>query len=369
MKRAVELGPKFASAYADLGTVYENLQQRGLAADNFAKAYELRERVSERERFHILGHYYGRFTGELEKAIPIYQQWEREYPTDATPRTNLGNILMDLGQNENSLVEHQDALRVESNGVLIYENLALSYFSLNRFDEATATVNQAFTAIWKMLAFTQLSRRLLFCAAMFPRRNNSWRGVWGSQALKICLWQPRLTLKPQRVIFRKAREFSRRATESAAQSGSKETAALWQVLGALHETDVDDPMEAAKQADAALALARNRDTLILAALAFARAGKDDRARTIADQLDHRVSPRHARAILLAAHDSRGNPSEPPGRSWRAAGFAASSSLRVGQSRRRSELCIPCIFEGQRCCCPTRALRPPLSLRKSWLTGH
>ena len=54
MKRAVELDPKFASAYSNLGTVYENLQQRGLSADNFAKAYELRERVSERERFHFL---------------------------------------------------------------------------------------------------------------------------------------------------------------------------------------------------------------------------------------------------------------------------------------------------------------------------
>jgi len=86
--------------------------------------------------------------------------------------------------------------------------------------------------------------------------------------------------------IRKAREFSRRAVDSAAQSGSKETAALWQALGALHETDVDNPKEAAKQADAALAVARNRDTLVVAALAFARAGKEDRARTIADQLNH-----------------------------------------------------------------------------------
>ena len=97
MKRAVELDPKFASAYSNLGTVYDNLQQHGLAADNFSKAYELRERVSERERFHILGHYYASVTGELEKAIPNYEQWEREYPTDATPHTNLGNIFMSLG--------------------------------------------------------------------------------------------------------------------------------------------------------------------------------------------------------------------------------------------------------------------------------
>jgi hypothetical protein len=105
--------------------------------------------------------------------------------------------------------------------------------------------------------------------------------------------------------IKKAREFSHRAVDSAAQSGSRETAAFWQALGALHETDVDYLKEAAKQADAALALARNRDTLILAALAFARAegrsGKNDRQSTRS-----RVSPGYARAILLAAHDSSRN---------------------------------------------------------------
>ena len=70
--------------------------------------------------------------------------------------------------------------------------------------------------------------------------------------------------------------------EIAYEQGSP---ALWQALGALHETDVGDPKEAVKQAEAVLALARNRDTLILTALAFARAGKADRARTIANQLD------------------------------------------------------------------------------------
>ncbi len=88
MKRAVELDPKFASAYANLGTVYENLQQHGLAADNFAKAYELRERVSERERFHILGHYYAGVTGELEKAIPIYNSGSASTP----PTRHLGRM-------------------------------------------------------------------------------------------------------------------------------------------------------------------------------------------------------------------------------------------------------------------------------------
>ena len=286
MKRAVELDPKFASAYANLGTVYQNLQQRSLASDNFAKAYALRERVSERERFHILGHYYGSVTGELEKAIPIYEQWEREYPADATPRTNLGNIYLYLGQGENSLAEHQDALRVESNGVLIYENLSLSYYSLNRLDEAMATVNQAFSRHLDDAGLHTMIQAIAFLRGDAPTMQQQLQWSMGKLGIEDTFMAYQADAEAAGGHIRKAREFSRRATDSAAQSGSKETAAFWQALGALHEADIDDPKEAVKQADGALGLARNRDTLILAALAFARAGKVDRAKTIADQVDH-----------------------------------------------------------------------------------
>lgn len=289
MKRAVELDPNFASAYVNLGTVYENLQQRGLAADNFAKAYGLRERVSERERFHILGHYYGSVTGELEKAIPIYEQWEREYPTDATPRTNVGNIFMYLGQNENSLAEHQDALRVESNGVLIYENLALSYACLNRFEDAIATVNQAFARHLDDAGLHVVLLQVAFLRGDTSGTQKELEWAMGKPGIEDLFMAVQADIEVARGHVRKAREFSRRATESAAQSGSKETAAFWQALGALHETDLEDPKEAAKQAEAALKLARNRDTLTLVALVFARAGKGDRAKSIADQIE-RESP-------------------------------------------------------------------------------
>jgi eukaryotic-like serine/threonine-protein kinase len=286
MKRAVELDPKFASAYSNLGTVYENLMQHGLAAENFAKAYELRDRVSERERFHILGHYYGGVTGELEKAIPIYEQWEREYPADATPRTNLGNLYMYLGQNENSLAEHQDAMRVESNGVLIYENLALSYASLNRFDEAIATVNQAFARHLDDAGLHSMIQQIAFLRSDAAAMQQQLEWGLGKPGLEDLFIAVQADVEASEGHVRKARELSRRATESAAQSGSKETAAFWRALGALHENDVDNPKEAATQADAAMMLARNRDTRILTALSFARAGKGDRARAIADQLNH-----------------------------------------------------------------------------------
>jgi len=85
LKRALELDPKFASAYVSMGTVYRNLEEPTLAVERISKAYDLRDRASERERFYILGHYYVDVTGELNKAIPVYEQWQQEYPTDPTP--------------------------------------------------------------------------------------------------------------------------------------------------------------------------------------------------------------------------------------------------------------------------------------------
>jgi len=89
-KRAMELDPNFAAAYASLGVSYSNLGESGLGAENTQKAYELRRRVSEREKFRISALYYGFVTGELEKANQTYELWAQAYPRDAVPPTNLG---------------------------------------------------------------------------------------------------------------------------------------------------------------------------------------------------------------------------------------------------------------------------------------
>ena len=79
-KRAIELDPKFAMAYALLGLDYANLGQPSRAAENLRKAYDLRERVSEREKLRISANYYYVVTGELEKEAQTYQLWVQSYP-------------------------------------------------------------------------------------------------------------------------------------------------------------------------------------------------------------------------------------------------------------------------------------------------
>src|SRR5437868_9430066 len=96
-KRALELDPNFAAAYASIGVAYANVGQASLAAENIKKAYALREQVSEREKYRISSMYHGFVTGELEQASQAYELWAKTYPQDLVPPTNLGTFTPNLG--------------------------------------------------------------------------------------------------------------------------------------------------------------------------------------------------------------------------------------------------------------------------------
>jgi serine/threonine protein kinase/tetratricopeptide (TPR) repeat protein len=141
-QRAIELDPNFASAYARLGTVYSNLGQSVLSEQNRKKAFELRDRASEREKLYIMSHYYAD-SGQYDKGITALELYEQTYPRDSTPANNLGNIYNQLGQFENALDKSRKAVQLEPDSISGYENLAIAYAGLNRMDEAKATVVEA----------------------------------------------------------------------------------------------------------------------------------------------------------------------------------------------------------------------------------
>jgi serine/threonine protein kinase/tetratricopeptide (TPR) repeat protein len=142
-KRAVELDPNFAMAYRSLAVVYFGLSEAGLTAEYARKAYELREKVSERERFSIEGFYYWNVTGELEKAAQTYELWQQTYPRNYSPYQNLGVISSYLGNYEKGLEEFRESFRLEPDNVFSYSNLGDAYKYLNRLDEADAVYKQA----------------------------------------------------------------------------------------------------------------------------------------------------------------------------------------------------------------------------------
>jgi serine/threonine protein kinase/tetratricopeptide (TPR) repeat protein len=142
-KRAVELDPNFAMPYRALSVIYRNLNEVGLAMENARNAFELREKVSERERFHIEANYYFFTTGELEKATQVYELWRQTYPRDATPLGELGAVSTALGNSEKALDEAEEAMRLEPANAYSYINLGSDYMSLNRLEEAEAVFKQA----------------------------------------------------------------------------------------------------------------------------------------------------------------------------------------------------------------------------------
>src|SRR6266851_3501327 len=111
-QQAIGLDPNFAMAHARLGTIFSNLGQMTRCAESTRKAFDLRDRVSERERFYVTSHYEAFVTGNLDASRKIYEQWAQTYPRDDTPPNNLGVIYNAQGDFEKALPAAQEALRL-----------------------------------------------------------------------------------------------------------------------------------------------------------------------------------------------------------------------------------------------------------------
>jgi serine/threonine protein kinase/Tfp pilus assembly protein PilF len=285
IKRAIELDPNFAVAYAVLGLSYANLNQPSLSAVNLKKAYEMRERVSEKERLRISADYYAFVTGELEKEAQTYQLWIQSYPRDDIPHGNLGANFTALGQHEKALAETQEALHLESNSVTSYGNLGQISLALNRPDDAKAMFEQALAR-----KLDSGGLRLWMYNLAFVRGDSAQMAqqlAWG--AGKPGAEDPLLATQSDTEGYygrlTKARDYSRRAVDSAVRADSKETAALWQVDAAVREAEFGNVAAAKQDVGAALALAPGRDVKVLSALALARAGDIGRAKVMVEQLE------------------------------------------------------------------------------------
>ena len=284
MKRAIELDPNFAMAYVGLGVEYANLGQASLAAGYAKRAYDLRDRVSDREKYRISAFYYQYVTGEVEKATEAYELWAKTYPRDLVPHTNLGYIYSTLGQYDKAAAETEQSQRLEPS-LTGFGNLAGIYMNLNRLDDARSVLQQAqankldglvIRVTWYDLAFlrsdaAEMERQAAWAAGR-PGEEDSMLSTQSDTEA----YYGRLT---------RARDFSRRAVDAAVRADSKETAALWQANAALREAEFGNTAVAKQQVGAALARAPGRDVKVLAAMTLARAGETARAKAIVEQLE------------------------------------------------------------------------------------
>ncbi len=283
-KRAIELDPDFPMAYASLSNVYYNLSQPSLALEYATKAYQLRDRVTEREKLGISSAYFSA-TGELDKEVETYELWTANYPRAQTPHSNLGARYCDKGQYDKALAQYQEALRLAPDNVINYESLGLIYILLNRLDEAKATFDQALA---RKLDGGILRMNIYYLA--FLRRDAAQmeqQVAWGAgkPGDEDGLLSEQSDTEAYYGRMSKARDYTRRAVDSAVRADSKETAALWQVNAALREAELGNLGAARQEVAAALALSSGRDVKVVAALTLARAADASRAKVLAEELE------------------------------------------------------------------------------------
>ena len=284
LRRAIELDPGFALAYAALGMAYRNLLEPSLAAENLRKAYELRDGVSEREKYHISAFYYQIVTGEAERAIQTYRSWEDSYPQDMLPR-NLGALYADLGQWDKAVAQREDALRLDPNNAVTYAALAFDYLALGRLSDAAATLERAQERKLDGGLLRQDAYLLAFLNRDMSKMEQQVAWAAGRPGDEDALLSMQSDTEAYYGRLARAREFSRRAVESAARAGSKETAALWQVNAALREAEFGNAAVATQDVIKALALSRGRDVNTVSGLTLARSGDDAGAKRIMLELE------------------------------------------------------------------------------------
>ena len=143
-KKAIEIDPKFALAYTELAVVYRNTDQWKSASEMSAKAYELRDTVSETEKLRITYYYHNFVQGEMDKATETLELWRSTYPSFVVSYVSLSDSLERLGQSEKAIGFAREGLRLDPNYATIYMNLVESLVSLGRYDEAKETCRLAF---------------------------------------------------------------------------------------------------------------------------------------------------------------------------------------------------------------------------------
>jgi serine/threonine protein kinase/tetratricopeptide (TPR) repeat protein len=286
-QRAIELDPNFAMGYREVGDNYYSLGELGRANEYYTKAFQLRERASEREKLAITADYYSSVTGDLDKAAQTYQeQIDNFHVTGAY--ANLGIVYYAKGQYGKALEITRHAARLAPDNVGYYENLANYALALQRLDEARQIVHDSQARKLDDFAFHNTLYALAFLGTDSAAMAEQQQWLAGKPAYEHF----GLTLASDTEAFAghlgQARQLTQRAVDSAVRADSKEAGAIWRANAALAQAAYGDAAEARQTAAEALKLApASPGTQSEAALAFAMAGDTARAESLAKDLGKR----------------------------------------------------------------------------------
>ena len=316
LKQAVTLDPNFAMANAVLGQVETNLGERDLGTEYTKKAYALRDRASELERYYIDSHYYDNVTGETEQGNQVYELWAQTYPRDPIPHNNLAVTYTRFGDWEKALPESQKAHELGPDDGITSFVLALNYLALGRLDEAKATINDGL----QRKVDTPLFHLVLYHIAFLQNDSSTMRrelSAYAGSSPEMAAAASVLEADSEAYFGHRenARGMYRTAVENYQSLGKKEPAALAMWNEAFMQDEMEDFSAARQNAAAALAINSAFFVKAQAAYALARAGDAARADSLAAELSkERPADTYANGFLLpivraAIEIDRNNPAK------------------------------------------------------------
>jgi len=313
LERAIELDPNFAMAYRHLAIMYGNTGERQRAMEYASKAFELWDRVSERERFAILQMKHN-YEGDLQESFRINQQYKAAYPHDFSPFNQMGNHYSRLGQFDKAAEEYREAVRLNPEGAVFRSNLAIAYQNLSRFDETKAVIEEAKARSQDRESFYITLYETAFIQGDTTAMQRQVEGIRGKpQEYRMLSTQAGAAA----VLGKRqqARELYSRSIELAQARNFREDAAEYAALEALGEAQFGNTAAARAGVERALGITRSSDALQSGAIALALAGAAAPAQALIEEMrirfprDSLMKDVYIPAALAAIELQRGNPAE------------------------------------------------------------
>jgi eukaryotic-like serine/threonine-protein kinase len=282
-KLAIERDPNFAMAHASLGVSYSNLLESAAAVRSLTKAYELRDRASEKEKLYIQAHYFDSVQGDMQKAAEVYEQWHRIYPRDSIPIDNLALAHTSLGNHERALALATEALQLDPNDPFGYQNQAFAYLNLSRYAEAKAVAENA---VEKKLDspgihFCLFSIAIVQNDANALKRENEWGAGTPEEAFTL---QRLAAYQDSLGKIKLSREISQKALDAGKRAGMTEMPSTIMFVGASRDAAHGFVESAREKALLAVKMPGDRANKEWSALALAQIGDVAQSQKWIDQL-------------------------------------------------------------------------------------
>jgi eukaryotic-like serine/threonine-protein kinase len=287
-KHAIEIDPKFAMAYALLGRMYGDIGESVLSAESTSKAYQLRDRASDKEKFFISASYDTQVTGNLEKAQRTCELWVQAYPRAAEPHGFLSGIVYpSFGKYEESVEEAKIAIGLNPDIPIGYLILSYSDAALGRIDEAENALQRAFERKLEIPDFFVQRYAIAFLRGDKARMEREAAQAQGKPGVEDSMANSQGFVLAYSGHLEEARKMSQRAAALARQADHQETTALYEMGAAMREALFGNAPEARQRAMAAVGLSKSRDVEYGVAFALALSGASSRSQTLADDLSRR----------------------------------------------------------------------------------